>query len=139
MNAAKSDRLTASMLTLRQALAGGAQGPAWTDAVHAALGAVADAIQGKVQTTEQSLADVGDINPDFQNAPATERKIEASRAELIRLGEQVHQLRADLRQTGDAPPLRIWAQKIADAIEKAQHAQDAFVLDTVNSNPGSGE
>jgi hypothetical protein len=146
MNEVKSDLLVASMHGLRQALAADYRDRDswWADAVHIALGQAAAAIQEEVQAVEQSMANVGDINPDFQNAPAAERHVQATREQFIRLGEKVHQLRAYIRQAGenhllDPAQLRLRGQEIADAIEKVRKADEKFLLDTVNSNPGAGE
>ena len=146
MDQIKSDPLFASMHGLRQALAADYRDRDswWADAVHIALGQVAAAIQGEVQAVEQSLANIGDINPDFQNAPAAERHIQATREQFIRLGEMVHQLRADIRQTGknnllDCAQLRLRGQEIANTIEKVRKADERFLLDTINTNPGAGE
>jgi hypothetical protein len=146
MNVVKSDRLLASVNTLRHALSaeGSADGRQWGEAVHGALGRVIDAIADEVHAAEQSLKDLGEINPDFQNSPVADRHVTATRDQLIRLREQVHQLRSEIRQLLEMHPLdlvqvRLRGEEIAAAIEKVRAANDKFLLATVNTNPGAGE
>ena len=108
------------------------------------LGELADAIKDQVGDTDQMKKNVGEINTDFQNIPVVERRSEQMRAKLIQLGEQIHQLRADFRRTGEIGPqdgsrLRAKAEQIANEVEAIRVADDKYMLDTVNSNPGSGE
>lgn len=114
------------------------------DSLHDGLGRLAEVISEQVGSSEQKKAKVGEINSDFQNVPAVERRTEGMRSRLIQIGEQIHQLRADLRRQGEIGPqdtdrLRTKASKIADEVEQIRIEDDKYVLDTVNSNPGAGE
>jgi hypothetical protein len=53
-------------------------------------------------------------------------------------------LRADIRQAGekhllDPAQLHLRGQDIANTIEKVRKADERFLLDTINTNPGAGE
>jgi hypothetical protein len=116
----------------------------WADDVYAALGDLAAAIQAQVQVSDQSRQLVGAINPDFQNNPTLDRHVESARERLIGLGEQVHQLRGDMRASHVHLPLnkvqaRLRCLEIASAIEEASRSDDKFLLETTNLNPGAGE
>jgi hypothetical protein len=146
MSQANLDRLFTSVRDLRHALAEESLSNAqrWADAVHRALGDMADAIQDAIERAERTMANLGDINPDFQNAPVTERHVALTRDKWIELGEKVHALRAEIRhqpprQPLDLVKLRLRAAEIADAVAKVREADDRFLLDTFNSNLGAGE
>jgi hypothetical protein len=112
----------------------------WADGVHAALASLGEAIQEEVRAAEQDLKHVGEVNLDFQDAPVNERHIETMRRQLIKLGEQMHQLRADIRaaQIG-ADEVRRRGEECVNQVEKVRHAKNEFLLKTLNSNPGAGE
>lgn len=121
-----------------------ADASAWAEDVRKSLGQLATAIQSEVQRSEGVRRDVGEINPDLQNSPTTERHIETSRVQFIQLGEKIHQLRADMNQPGevkrmDTASVRRRATEIIVDAEATRKADDTFLLDAVNSNPGSGE
>lgn len=145
MSQNKPDPLLTTLQELRRILDAntGVPGSQWADAVHLALGQLAAAIQEEVQGAEKTMETVGEINPDLQNTPGAERHIRTKRADLIKLGEQVHQLRADVRQclqdNSDPTPLRLRGQEICTALEKVRHRENEFLLTTLNVNPGSGE
>jgi len=114
------------------------------DVVSERLGELADTIKDQVGGTDQKKEKVGEINADFQNVPVVERRTEQMREKFIQLGEQIHQLRADFRRSDEIGPhdgsrLRAKAEQIANEVEAIRVADDKYVLDTVNSNPGSGE
>ena len=145
MSQNKPDPLLTSIQELRRILDANSGVPdsRWNDSVHRALGQLAAAIQEEVEGAEKAMETVGEINPDFQNTPGAERHIRTKRADLIKLGEQVHQLRADVRegvQKGfDQAQLRFRAQEICSAVERVRHTENEFLLTTLNINPGSGE
>jgi hypothetical protein len=146
MNQINPDPLVAATEELQRALNADARARSsqWADDVHAALEVLAAAIQEEVQAAEKSTAMVGNINPDFQNAPGTERHVQTTREQLINLGERVHQLRADLRHAGghhalDLAQMRPRGQELLDAIAKLRHAMDEYLMKTLNTNPGAGE
>ncbi len=116
----------------------------WASDVHVALGELATAIQDEVQGSEKSMKIVGEINPDFRDAPVTDRHIQANREQLIQLGEQVHQLRADLRSAEergvfDVDQIRRRCGEIHDALESVRHEDNDFLQNTLNTNLGAGE
>ncbi len=146
MTPIKSDPLFALMHRLREALAADFRDreSRWADAVHKVLGELAAEIQEEVRAAEQSKDMVGGINPDFQSSPNTERHVETTRGQMIQLGERVHQLRADIRLACEHPtfeviPVRLRGEEIATGIENVRQADDKFLLDTFNSNPGAGD
>jgi 7-keto-8-aminopelargonate synthetase-like enzyme len=148
------DRLPEAIAKLRRSLSLGSRlapiapiagplGQPMADAVYLALGRLADAIQAEVEKAEHTMKTVGDVNPDLENAPTAERQVTASRDKLIRLGEEVHQFRAEIRRHGstivDAAQVQSQGLALADAIEKVRRTDDHFLLDAFNSNLGSGE
>jgi hypothetical protein len=142
----KTDKLIASANKLRRTLAAESRdgNQAWAENVFSALGETASAVQEEVRTAEQSKESVGELNPDFEPMPVTERHVDSMRKQMIQLGEQLHQLRADLKQardgkTVDTAPWRERGQQIADAIEKLRRDDDGYVLEKLNSNPGAGD
>lgn len=146
MTEQKTDRIGASLNRLKSALeAGGPNEPnGWIDTMHQLLGRLASAIQEEVRSAQKSKDNVGDINPDFQNSPGTERHVDAVRDQWIQIAESIYQLRAELRQSQDIRYFDVttWRQRvdeIAKAVEKVRHADDEFLLKTLNSNPGAGE
>jgi hypothetical protein len=146
MNQIKLDPLVATVEGLQVAVDAACHGrdSQWADSVHFALGQLAAAIQQQVQAAEKSMEIVGDINPDFQNAPVTERHIEGTREQLIKLGEQVHQLRADIRNARessvvDAAQIRWRGNEICAAVDKVRHADNEFLQTTFNTDLGAGE
>jgi hypothetical protein len=141
MNEVKLDPLIAALGEVRAALDADdrRRETQWTDNVHAALGKMAAAIQHEVQGAEKSMDTIGAINPDFHHAPGTERQIQTARAELIQLGERVHQMRADLRKGLDAAEVRRTGEVLATAVEKARRAESELLFATLNSNPGAGD
>jgi len=122
-----------------------ARGPDhWLDATYDALGRVADAVHGAVGVVEDTSDRLGDINRDFQNVPVTQRHVETTRKRMIQLGEEAHQLRAEIRQAPGLPPLdvvqlRLRVEEVAGLIEKVEKDDEKFMLETANSNPGAGE
>jgi hypothetical protein len=121
-----------------------AQESQWAGDVHSALGQLASAIQDEVQAVEKSMKMVGDINPDFQNAPVAERHTQTRRDQLIQLGEQVHRLRADIRTESewlviDVAQICKRADVIHDALEQVRLEDDDFLQTTLNTNLGAGE
>jgi hypothetical protein len=117
---------------------------AWADDVHFLLGQLAAMIQEDVRAAEKNLEAIDAINPDFQNAPVTERHNLARRAQLIDLGEKIHQLRAELRcvranQAFDLNQMRRRGKEICATVEKINHASIDFLQTTLNTNPGAGE
>ncbi len=146
MTEQQTDRIGAALNKLKGALeAGGPNEPnGWIDTMHQLLGRLASAIQEEVRSAEKSKENVGDINPDFQNAPVTERHVEGVRDQWIQIGESIYQLRAELRQSQDLRYFDVttWRQRvdeIAKAVEEVRHSDDEFLLKTLNSNPGAGE
>jgi hypothetical protein len=116
----------------------------WADDVHFLLGQLAATIQEDVGAAEMNLEAIDAINPDFQNAPVTERHNLARRAQLITLGEKIHQLRAELRcvrenQGFDLNQMRGRGKEICASVEKIHRASIDFLQTTLNSNPGAGE
>lgn len=127
---------------LRHALESGPD--RWLDATYEALGHVADAVHDEVGTVEDIPDRLGDINPDFQHVPSTQRHVDTTRNLMIQLGEQAHQLRAEIRQAHEMPPLdlvqlRLRGEEIAGMIEKVEKDDEKFMFETANSNPGAGE
>jgi len=116
----------------------------WRERLHFALGQLADAIQEEVRTADKTMREVGEMNPDLQNAPGTDRHFQSTREQLIKLNEQVYQLRADVRSSSQDSPMD-WAQlrargdEIRAAVEKVRQMDNAFVQETVNADLGSGE
>jgi hypothetical protein len=146
MSQNKPDPLLTGVQELQRTLAAnsGAHDAQWGNSVHLALGRLAAGIQEEVQSAEKAMETVGEINPDFQNTPTSERHIRTKRADLIKLGEQVHQLRAEIR--ADAPgnglgPAQLVerGQAICAEIEKVRHTENEFMLTTLNVNPGGGD
>ena len=91
-----------------------------------------------------SRESLGDINPDFVNTPTMERHTEMTRERFIKLGETIHQLRAEIHQLRptrpyDVPELRLRGEKIVIAVEEVRKNDEKFLIDTGNSNPGAGE
>lgn len=112
---------------------------AWRDDFHLALGRVAAAIQQDVQAAEQEVKHIGSVNEDFKDAPVTQRRVEATRADLIELGERIHQLRADTRAGNSVDELRRRGDDLVKRLEAVRHAKNEILLETLNSNPGAGE
>jgi hypothetical protein len=146
MNRTQTDPVYAAITFVRQKLAldSSCADASWMIALHDGLAKLSEAIQQELHIAERAREELGDINPDFQNVPGTERMLETTRSRLIRLGEQVHQLRADLRNPDNVQPLdivqmRLRCEEILDRIEAVRHADDRMVLEAVNSNPGAGE
>ena len=146
MNRAQADPIFAATMSMRKKLAGDLSDAdaRWFDALHDGLAKMSDAIQHELHAAERSREDLGAINRDFESMPGTERMLEATRTQLIQLGEQVHQLRADLRNLGNVQPLdvvqiRLRCEEILDKADAVRHADDKMMLEAVNSNPGAGE
>ena len=146
MNQIKPDPLTAATQEFEQILNAdlGGRKSQWAGDVHGALGKLVGAIQTEVQAAEKSMATVGEINPDFQNAPTAERHIRATREQFIQLVERAHELRAVVRKACDdgdfdAASLRRRGQEICTDLAKVRRAESEFLLETLNSNPGAGE
>ena len=141
----KIDPVFAAVQKLRRVLGRDPQANAhWLDAIHERIGQLSDAIKEQVHSTEHVKAEMGQINPDFQHAPGTERHDDCVREQLIQLNERLHQLRADLRnakstQTQDLFELRSRIEELVEEIEHVRKEDDKFILDTVNSNPGAGD
>ncbi|MBI2807509.1 MAG: hypothetical protein HYX68_21220 [Planctomycetes bacterium] len=145
MTQEKTNALPAAVRQLRFALTtmGGCE-TTWVDDLYATLGYLAQAIQEEVQRAEETKANLDALNPDFQNAPVNERHVRSARKQFIQLGEQAHQLRADLqmlRATAclDAILFRQRCERICGAVEKVQLTLGEFFVETMNSNPGAGE
>jgi hypothetical protein len=146
MNRIKPDLLVVTMQKLQRAVdaVSWGQDPQWVNNLHNVLGQSAAAIQQGIQAAESSMEIVGEINPDLQHAPVTERHMESTRAQLISLGEQVHQLRADIRngcERGDLDTAEIQRRgtEICTAVEKVRHADNDFFQTALNIDLGAGE
>ena len=141
----KLDAVVAAVRNLRCALGGAsADESQWANNIHAALGQLTAAIQEEIQTTDKSKASLGAINPDFQDAPTTERHVQSVRAHFIELSEKTHQLRADLhegptRACLDVKRFRHRCEEICAEVEKVRQTMGEFLLQTINSNPGAGD
>jgi hypothetical protein len=140
-----ADALTMAMKHIRQCLASDHenQDDPWLDELHDMLGNLAAAIQYEVQSAEQAQRAIGEINPDFADAPTTEHHIETMREQFIRAGEIVHQLRADIRNisgpASDRSSLSTRTEELLHELEKVRETDNRFLLETLNSNPGAGE
>jgi len=146
MSQSKRDPLFAAMDEFQRALFAEPAGRdlLWADAVHTALGGLAEAVQVDLQTAEREPKLVGDVNPDFQNAPVVERHAETIRVQLIELGENIHQLRAEIRGEREhgfvnTTYLRLLGEKIRSSVEKVRQVDDAFLVMAFNTNLGAGE
>ena len=146
MSRVQTDPIFAATKLLRQKLADAPEesDSRWMDKVHDGLARLSDAIQAEIHSAERSREELGDINPDFQNVPGTERRLEKTRKQFIQLGEQVHQLRADLRDMGNVQPLdviqmRLRCEELLSQTEKVSRDDDRVMLEAANSNPGAGE
>ncbi len=146
MNQVKTDLLVVTTRYLQHAVAADCRGqnPQWGIDVHFALGQLASAIQQGVQAAEHSMKIVGELNPDLQHTPVSERHMESSRGQLIKLGEQVHQLRADIRiacakDDLDIEKIRQRGAEICADVEKVRHADNDFFQKALNTDLGTGE
>src|SRR5262249_15280416 len=116
----------------------------WAEAVYTALEQIAAAINAEVGDAKEIATEVGDINPALQHAPSTERNAEKARDQLIELGEQVHLLRASIRQgletkLQDVSQWRLQAQEIIAALQEVRKQEEKLVLSSINTDVGAGE
>src|SRR4051812_42173068 len=99
----KMDPVDAAVQKLRGVLSNRQRGSdRWFDSLHERLGQLCDATTREVHVAEQAKKDVGEINPNFQNVPIMDRHTEGVRAQMIKMNERAHQLRADVRRAREA-------------------------------------
>ena len=115
----------------------------WGDNVHFALGQLEASLRDGAQSAETSTEIAVGINPDFQSTPFSERRICETRDQLIDLADKVRQLRTEIR---DAPHHRLYAsvqldrcvREICSAVKKMRHADNEFLMASLNYDLGAG-
>jgi len=116
----------------------------WSESVYASLGEVVAAIHEELEIPLHTVTVVGEVNSDLQNVPGTERHAETARAHLIGLAEEIHLMRARILQAlgmgvQEVSQWRRQVREIIVAVEGVRREEDRFVLDSINSDLGSGE
>jgi len=104
----------------------------WVDTVPAVLSDLASALQHEAQHAG-ACVDADAVDRALENTPVMDRFAETARGRLIRLADQVHQLRTELHQSQAHLPLnliqlRLRCLEVASAVEAMHQADDRFLF-----------